>query len=1111
VSKPFVAFISYARDDGETTASALRSRLQQHEPEITLWQDRREMHGGRDWWRQITDALEQVRYLVLLVTPASLASPIVKQEWRYAQKVGVEVVPVNAAPGKLDFDAMPRWMRKKHFFDLDKEWERFVLQLKSPGQAIRVPFMVPDLPAGFVAREHHLRRLRELLLDGENPTRKTVALHGAGGFGKTTLAEAVCHDDDVIAAFSDGILWATLGEHPNILREQSQMFAALTGQRPAFVSEEDAANALAIQLEGRDFLIVVDDVWDPDALEALLRGDASCTRLVTTRVFDVAIVAEEVDRIEVDEMSVDEAVALLTARVSAQVAEPQPFLALVDRLGRWPLLLELAAGVLHHHVARRASMEDALHFLNEALDEEGVVAFDRRNAKQRHQAVARTVAASINLLSDDEREQFRSLAIFPEDVEVPLDAVATLLGLSSHQSTRLVTALADLSLLKLNLETSTVRLHDVMRSYLASELADAPALHERLAAAWSRVAQLPSDYAWRHVGYHMASAADVSDAALRGARTRRLVELITDAQFLRGHAERLGDPVSLAADLATALNAAVRTVDDQSATFVARAALSVQRFARDQLRPESLFELADEGKLDEAQQRLELFHPERHWRDAILATLVWRAVAAGHAEPAAALRGKLAPDSAAPDAVLGPLLARGAEEPLPIPAAAQSLPDPPAFETVTHILDRLGGTAFTPIEPLMVSGLQAMGDEAPAYLAEQDGPLLVAFAASGGDSDTQYLKRYIALQANNSYQYYRNMSLWMLFPPVLCHPDAPWVLDILRDIISGALTPTRIEFGEALPSTLLGLAAAAGDDAALQTLERIASRLLSQRDAMSPARGQGDPWAACMRHLSVLAEVHALLLGRQADAEHLLEAAQSISFDLNFAGFRAPACLRLAETLRICTPDATAAIDEALEQALAAAHNIQDADFCLQMSARVNAMRERWWPFPMDGVAPGAIIEHFVEAPGDGAFGCLHRIGENLAHRVSAETRLPIPDAFRDARTLDDIARLYHCESPEAPAQLLAMNRDAAASADAPLAEGSWVRVPDPSFAPALAARFSAELLASSPGMETARSRALLQQLVPVATRDGTELDTVLARLLMHAQPTTLQPVLSLR
>jgi len=34
----------------------------------------------------------------------------------------------------------------------------------------------------------------------------SAALRGSGGFGKTTLAAAVCHDERIIDAYADGIL-----------------------------------------------------------------------------------------------------------------------------------------------------------------------------------------------------------------------------------------------------------------------------------------------------------------------------------------------------------------------------------------------------------------------------------------------------------------------------------------------------------------------------------------------------------------------------------------------------------------------------------------------------------------------------------------------------------------------------------------------------------------------------------------------------------------------------------------------------------------------------------------------------------------------------------------
>ncbi len=50
-------FLSYARADGEAFATDLRQRLEARH--IPVWQDRIGMEGGRDWWLQITEALDK--------------------------------------------------------------------------------------------------------------------------------------------------------------------------------------------------------------------------------------------------------------------------------------------------------------------------------------------------------------------------------------------------------------------------------------------------------------------------------------------------------------------------------------------------------------------------------------------------------------------------------------------------------------------------------------------------------------------------------------------------------------------------------------------------------------------------------------------------------------------------------------------------------------------------------------------------------------------------------------------------------------------------------------------------------------------------------------------
>ena len=126
---------------------------------------------------------------------------------------------------ELDFSSLPRWMSSVHFYDLDKEWKTFVNYLRSPCDATLAPFIAHDLLEGFVARPGPFEQLRSAVLDSarENPVPGTTALYGPGGLGKTTLAAALCYDDDVVTCFTHGILWVTLGQQPNVQGELTKV------------------------------------------------------------------------------------------------------------------------------------------------------------------------------------------------------------------------------------------------------------------------------------------------------------------------------------------------------------------------------------------------------------------------------------------------------------------------------------------------------------------------------------------------------------------------------------------------------------------------------------------------------------------------------------------------------------------------------------------------------------------------------------------------------------------------------------------------------------------------------------------------------------------------
>lgn len=498
-------FISYAREDGEVMARELHQRLATEAPDIVAWLDRYEIEGGVGWWNQVEQALDRAEYLILIMTPAALRSDNTSREWRSARQRGVCVYPVKGVPDvELDYLCLPQWMRKAHFYDPYNEWQKLIAHLRRGCQATRVPFMPPSLPDGLVKRQRETDALLGLLLTrSKEPIVPTTVLRGPGGFGKTTLAASVCYDERTIDTFDDGILWVTLGQSPNLLNELMKVYAALTGERPGFVDIEDAARELALKLESKSCLIVIDDVWDLTHIQPFMRGGVRCARLITTRLLDLSIDAQ---RIRVDQMTSAEGLQLLLARTGVKPDETEPFRDLVSRLGQWPLAIKLAGSAMRQRIERGATVDNALDFVIRTLDKRGITAFDREQASQREDAVMRTVGASLDLLKPVEQQRYAELAIFREDEAISVTTAATLWQLDDIDSEDFARKLDDLALLEFDVGRGTLRLHDVLFGFIADRLPDASAVHGKLVHAWGDPYHLPDAQAWRSYASHLCHA-----------------------------------------------------------------------------------------------------------------------------------------------------------------------------------------------------------------------------------------------------------------------------------------------------------------------------------------------------------------------------------------------------------------------------------------------------------------------------------------------------------------------------------------------------------------------------------------------------------------------------
>ena len=349
----------------------------------------------------------------------------------------------------------------------------------------------------------------------------TTALRGAGGFGKTALAQKLCFDERVREAYPDGILWATMGEEIDSngrLKQIRDLILWWTEERetPAFETLHAAGARFRELLNGSRALVVIDDVWSPDDVTPFHGLGTGCGLLITTR--DNRTLPTGSGLIKVDAMASDEAIHLLRAGLPDD--SPGDFESLAAYLGEWPLLLKLVNGQLREMAVEGGlSVPEALKEIQKALTTEGLSAFDKDDSDSRHAAASRAILVSVQQLPEKEKDLFLQLAVFPEDEAIPVSVLQRYWGLSRFAASKICQHLYDLSLLlRFDRKSGTIRLHDVTRRVLVEQSGGALlSLHARLlethrplSGNWTDL-PVEESYLWRRFQEHFLGAGSRSE------------------------------------------------------------------------------------------------------------------------------------------------------------------------------------------------------------------------------------------------------------------------------------------------------------------------------------------------------------------------------------------------------------------------------------------------------------------------------------------------------------------------------------------------------------------------------------------------------------------------
>jgi WD40 repeat protein len=525
--KPKV-FLSYARADDEAFVERLHRDLINGGVEV--WWDRAAMESrGRTFLQEIRDAIEGVDRVIAVIGPRATSSEYVRYEWEHALLFAKGIVPIlrlgthELLPPELlgenaeglatvGFSKLhcPDFRAERPYGDALTELVRI---LREPMPALGACY-APTLPPHLLPRRDYILRLQEsVLADINRPTviksaGQVVALQGMGGIGKSVLAAAFAHAIATRRAFPDGIIWLSAGPGATNLTRIGNMrqVGEVLGDAPGHYVEEPTAKLhLATLLEGKVCLMVLDDVWSMDQVEAFRDAlGPRCRLLLTTR--DAGLVTALGARPhEVNTLGDDQALTLLAEWCGiARDSLPPEARTVAEECGNLPLALSLCGALVRDNPDRWANL---LHRLRNA----DLSKIRRQLPNYPYPDVFRAVQVSVEALTPEERTGYLELAVFPENTPIPEAAIATLWRIDTFDAQDRIDLFVGRALLRRPAQ-SRVLLHQLQTDYARSYCHELPALHAALIDAYRAVtpagwASGPDDgYFFGHLPQHLAAA-----------------------------------------------------------------------------------------------------------------------------------------------------------------------------------------------------------------------------------------------------------------------------------------------------------------------------------------------------------------------------------------------------------------------------------------------------------------------------------------------------------------------------------------------------------------------------------------------------------------------------
>ncbi len=423
---------------------------------------------------------------------------------------------------------------------------------KQEDHAISFEKTIPPMPSYYMERNEYTDTIKNLLLQdsknvGITGVSHTVGLQGMGGIGKSIIANAIAHDEQIRSAFSDGVIWVTLGQNlskDKIPEVQSQILKCFDESEGTPESPQKGLELLKNRFSGKKILLILDDVWDVKVFEYFDISFGESRLLVTTRHSQI-LTSIDAEECKIGVLSREQSLQLLrkqSKRVEG-VALPELAEKIAKQCGDLPLALSMIGAMLKSKPANRWG--EILENLKKA---------DLERIKQKikgyfHETLFAALHVSVEAQLPPYRNCYMQLAVFPEDTPIPesvLEFYWSEDDLQRKTYTKIIDELIDASLI-FRYDDNSLMLHDLQRDYVYSQCGNIQALHQKTVDAyikkypdgWDSIPSEKPYYFQRYFGYHLQQsenkerAEKITEDLLNGRNTLNWNSILLCAEIIK--------------------------------------------------------------------------------------------------------------------------------------------------------------------------------------------------------------------------------------------------------------------------------------------------------------------------------------------------------------------------------------------------------------------------------------------------------------------------------------------------------------------------------------------------------------------------------------------------